>query len=77
MIERKFQNIVEFKKDERKISKSSLNDLLFDVSFKQIEISSDFDWLNFLTETIAEASDSSWDFSLIFKYSWYVCNLFT
>ncbi len=43
MIERKFQNIVELKKDERKTSESLLNDLLFDMSFKQIEISSDFD----------------------------------
>jgi len=43
MIEQEFQNIVELKKDERKASESSLNDLLFDVSFEQIEISSDFD----------------------------------
>jgi len=43
MIEREFQNIVELKKDERKTSESLLNDFLFDVSFKQIEISSDFD----------------------------------
>jgi len=77
MIERKFQNIVKLKKEEIRISESSLNDFLFDVSFKQIEISSDFDWLNFLTETVAEASDSSWDFSLIFKCSQYVHNLFT
>ncbi len=43
MIEREFRNIVELKKEERKTSESSLNDLLFDVSFEQIEISSDFD----------------------------------
>ncbi len=43
MIERKFQNIIKLKKDERKTSEFSLNDFLFDVSFKQIEISSDFD----------------------------------
>ncbi len=77
MIERKFRNIVELEKDERKTSESSLNDLLFDVSFEQIEISSDFDWLSFSTETVAEASDSSWDFSSIFKCSRYVRNLFT
>ncbi len=77
MIEWKFQNIIKLKKDERKTSESSLNDLFFDMFFEQIEISSDFDWLNFSTETITEASDSSWDFSLIFKCSWYVCNLFT
>ncbi len=76
MIEREFQNIVELEKDERKISKSLLNDFFFDVSFKQIKISSDFDWLNFSTETITEASDSSWDFFLIFKCSRYVHNLF-
>jgi len=77
MIEWKFQNIIEFKKNERKTSESLLNDLFFDVSFKQIEISSDFDWLSFSTETITEVFDSSWDFSLIFKYSWYDCNFFT
>ncbi len=77
MIEWKFQNIVELKKEEIKTRKSLLNDLLFDVSFEQIEISSDFDWLNFSTETITEASDSFWDFSSIFKCSRYVHNLFT
>ncbi len=77
MIEREFRNIVELEKEERKTSESSLNDLLFDVSFEQIEISSDFDWLNFSTETVTEASDNSWDFSLIFKCLRYVRNLFT
>ncbi len=77
MIERKFQNIVKLKKDERKTSKSLLNNLLFDMFFKQIEISSNFDWLSFSTKTVIEASDSSWDFSLILKCSQYVCNLFT
>ncbi len=77
MIEREFQNIVELKKEETRASNSSLNDLLFDVSFEQIEISSDFDWLSFLTETVTEASDSSWDSFLILKCSWYVHNLFT
>ncbi len=77
MIERKFQNIIKLKKEETRINKSSLNDLLFDVSFEQIEISSNFDWLNFSTETVTEASDSSWDFFLILKCSWYVHNLFT
>jgi len=43
MIERKFQNIIELEKNERKTSESSLNNLLFDVFFKQIEISPDFD----------------------------------
>ncbi len=43
MIEWKFQNIIELEKKEVRISKSSLNNLLFDVSFEQIEISSDFD----------------------------------
>jgi len=77
MIKWKFWNIIELEKEETKISESSLNNLLFDVFFKQIEISSNFDWLSFLTETITEASDSSWDFFLIFKCSWYVHNLFT
>ena len=77
MIEREFQNIIKLKKDERKTSELSLNNLFFDVSFNQIKISSDFDWLNFSTETVTEASDSSWDFSSIFKCSWYDHNLFT
>ncbi len=77
MIERKFQNIIKLKKEEARISESSLNNLLFDVSFKQIKISSNFNWLSFSIETIIEVSDSSWDFFLIFKCSWYVCNLFT
>ncbi len=42
MIEWEFWNIVELEKDERKTSESSLNDLLFDVSFEQIEISPNF-----------------------------------
>ncbi len=77
MIEWKFQNIIKLKKNEKKTSESSLNNLLFDVFFKQIEISSDFDWLSFSTETVTEAFNSSWDFSLIFKCSQYVHNLFT
>ena len=59
MIEWKFWNIIEFKKNERKTSKSLLNDFLFDVFFKQIKISSDFNWLSFLTETVTKAFDSS------------------
>ena len=77
MIEREFRNIVELEKNERKASESSLNDLLFDVFFEQVEISPDFDWLSFSTETVAEASDSSWDFPSIFKCPRYVRNLFT
>ncbi len=45
MIEWKFQNIIELKKEERKTSESLLNDFLFNMFFKQIEISSDFNWL--------------------------------
>ena len=69
MIEWEFQNIVELKKDERKTSESLLNDLLFDMFFEQIEISSDFNWLSFSTETVTEVLNSSWDFSLILKCS--------
>ncbi len=65
------------KKEETRINESSLNDFFFDMFFEQIEISSDFDWLSFLTETITEAFNSSWDFFLILKCSWYVHNLFT
>ncbi len=77
MIKWKFWNIIKLKKEETRVSESSLNNILFDMSFKQIKISSDFDWLSFSTETIAKAFDSSWDFFLIFKCSWYVYNLFT
>ena len=77
IINRKFRNIAKLKKDERESSEFTLNNLLFDVFFKRFEIFSDFDWLNFSVETVAEASDSSWDFSLILKCSQYVRNLFT
>ena len=77
MIEQKFWNIIKLEKKKTRISESLLNDFLFDVSFKQIEISSDFDWLSFLIETVTEMSDSSWNFFLILKCSWYVHNLFT
>jgi len=43
MIKREFQNIIKLEKNERKTSELSLNDLLFDVFFEQIELSSDFD----------------------------------
>ncbi len=57
---------------------SSISDFLLNVDFKQLKISSDFNWLlNFFAETVAETSDNSWDFFLIFKCSWYVHNLFT
>ncbi len=57
---------------------SFISDLFLNVDFKQLEISSDFNWLlSFFAEIIKETSDSSWDFSLIFKYSWYDHNLFT
>jgi len=42
MIEWKFWNIIKLEKEETRISESSLNNLFFDVSFKQIEISSNF-----------------------------------
>ncbi len=79
MMQRKFKNIEELEKNERRhIVESSVSDFLLNVDFKQLEISSDFDWLSsFFAEIIEEASDSSWDFSLIFKCSWYDHNLFT
>ena len=43
MIEREFRNIAELEENEKKFNESTLNDLLFDVSFERIEISSDFD----------------------------------
>ncbi len=74
-----FKNIKELKKNERhQMIKSFISDLLLNVNFKQLKISSDFDWLlNFFAEIVEEASDSSWDFSLIFKCSRYDRNLFT
>ena len=77
MIDWEFQNIAKLKKNERKSSELTLNDFLFNVFFERFEIFSDFDWLNFSVKTVAEASDSLWDFSLILKYSWYVYILFT
>ena len=78
MIEQEFHNIVELEKNEKQFSESSLNDLLFDVFFEQIEIFSDFNWLlNFFVKTVAETFNSSWDFSLTFKCFRYVRNLFT
>ena len=60
MIEQKFHNIAELEEDEKQTSEPSLGDLLFDVSFEQIEVSSGLDWLlNFSVETVAEASGSS------------------
>ena len=69
IIDQKFRNIAKFKKNERKSSKSTLNNLFFDVFFERFKISSDFNWLNFFVKTVVEASDSSWDFSLILKCS--------
>ena len=42
MIERKFRNIAKLEKNKRKSSELRLNDLLFNVFFKQIKISLDF-----------------------------------
>ncbi len=79
MMQRKFKNIKELKKNERRwTTESSISDLLLNVDFEQLKISSDFNWLSsFFAEIVEEASDSSWDFSLIFKCSWYDHNLFT
>ncbi len=79
MMQRKFKNIEELKKNERRWTiESFINDLLLNVDFEQLEISSDFDWLlNFFAEIVEEASDNSWDFSLIFKCLRYDRNLFT
>ena len=77
MIERKFRNIAKLEENEKRFNESTLNDFLFDVFFERIKISSDFDWLNSSIETVAEASDSSWNFPLILKCSRYVRNLFT
>ncbi len=43
IIDQKFQNIAKLEEDERRSSESTLNDFLFNVSFKRFEISSDFD----------------------------------
>ena len=77
MIEREFRNIAELEKNEKKFNESTLNDFFFDVFFERIKISSNFDWLNFSVETVAEAFNSSWNFLLILKCLRYVHNLFT
>ena len=77
MIKQKFHNIAELEKKKKQASESSLNDLLFNMFFEQFKIFSDFNWLNFFAETVAEVFNSSWDFLLTFKCSRYVRNLFT
>ena len=79
MMQQKFKSIEELEKNERCwTTESSINDLLLNVDFEQLKISSDFNWLSsFFAEIVEEASDSSWDFSLIFKCSRYDRNLFT
>ena len=77
MIENEFRNIAKLEKNEEKSSESTLNDLFFDVFFEQMKIFSELDWLNFFVETVAEAFNSSWNFSLILKCLQYVRNLFT
>jgi len=43
MMQRKFKNIEELEKNEcRQMTESSINDLLLNVDFEQLEISSDF-----------------------------------
>jgi len=75
----KFKNIEELKKNKcHQMIKSFINDLLLNIDFKQLKISSDFNWLlNFFAETITEAFNNSWDFSLILKCFQYVHNFFT
>ncbi len=44
MMRRKFKNIEELEKNEHhRMIESSINDLLLNVDFEQLEISSDFD----------------------------------
>ncbi len=44
MMRRKFKNIEELEKNERRqMTESSINDLLLNVDFEQLKISSDFD----------------------------------
>ena len=42
MIKRKFRNIAKLEKKKKKFNESLLNDLLFNVFFEQIKISSRF-----------------------------------
>ncbi len=61
MMQWKFKNIEELKKNECcQMIKSFINDFLLNVDFKQLKISSDFNWLlSFFAETVEEASDNS------------------
>ncbi len=83
MMHREFQNIKKLKKNERKKMKTlfqtAVNNLLLNMNSEQLITFQNFNiWLNdIFSETVAEVSNSSWDFSLIFKYSQYVHNLFT
>ena len=60
MLDREFENIVEFEeKEQQKTIDSFINDLLFDVSSERFEVPPGFDWLDSFVGTVAEASDSS------------------
>ena len=73
-----FRNIDNLKMKKKTSNIFIFNELLIDVQFEKLEIFSDFNWLlNFFVKTVAEASDSSWDFSLTFKCLRYVHNFFT
>ncbi len=60
-MQRKFKNIEKLTKNEKwQLIKSFIDDLLLNVDFKQLEISSDFNWLlSFFSETVTEAFNSS------------------
>ena len=79
MMKSEFRNIDDLKMRKRVSNIFIFNEFFIDVQFEELELSADFDdWVtNFFSETVAEASDSSWDFSLTFKCLRYVRNLFT
>ena len=75
----KLRNIDDLKMKKRISNIFIFNEFLIDVQFEKLEFFANFDdWVtNFFSETVAEASDSSWDFSLTLKCLRYVRNFFT
>ncbi len=61
MMWQKFKNIEELKKNEcHQMIELFISDLFLNIDFKQLKISSDFNWLlSFFAETITETSDNS------------------
>ena len=82
MMKTEIRNIANVKREKIAADESlekSLSNFLADSIFESFELFERWEfWLqNFSVKTVAEASDSSWDFLLILKCLRYDYNLFT